>query len=105
MLSLSKEEKESVWDLYEKDKSIEFSHWIYDGYRYTPSLEEAFDLNNPKCIKHTWNEDHLNHKEFLEKEKIDIQKAVYHFEEHHLNVNDTPYWKNCVDSIESALKK
>lgn len=96
--------KQDAWVYFERDQKLAEERYLAGIYH--PTLEEAFDLDDVRCILHTWNEDHANHMECKRVEKIERQRLEYHFEEHHLlSENETPYWKECVEKIEEALKK
>lgn len=92
--------KEFAWTLYERDKNRELNHWIFDGYRYNPSLEEAFDLNNPRCIYYS---DRYDYDEYLEQLKTEKENDNF-FQYHHIK-KTVPNWLSCVNQITSALNE
>ncbi len=93
-------DKEYVWALYEEDKAKELEHYVYDGHRYKPSLDEAFDPFNPRAIFYTWFDDHAH---FLDQDASD-KAMMIELEYHHLTFT-LPLWLVASDRITALLSK
>lgn len=67
---------------------------------YSPTLEEAFDLDNPKTIVDV---------KAINKEAEELSAGWAEMESdlshHHVEAEVKPYWSTCVDQIDTALKE
>lgn len=96
----NQERKEEAWLLFEKDQKLLYSRGIYRNHEPV-SLEDAFDQTSVHCIYYSCYDDYAHYMEDLERESN--QDAF--FEYHHILREKNPYWKDCVNTIENALKK